>query len=132
MLAAYLYGRRSAVELISPWVDQQEVATSIVAYGEVVEHIKTKPNFTALHDQLREVVTEVAPFFLTYAVMERYADLRLSLRRPYGPGVIGDMDTLIAATALERDLTVVTTDSDFERVPELELILIPRHSLRST
>ena len=35
-----------------------------------------------------------------------------------------DIDTLIAATALERDLTVVTTDQDFERVPGLKVMLI--------
>lgn len=46
----------------------------------------------------------------TYAILERYADLRRQLRPPYGPGLIGDIDTLIAATALEHDLTLVTTD----------------------
>ena len=39
--------------------------------------------------------------------------------------------TLIAATALERDLTVVTTDSDFERVPALKIMIIPRRSLEA-
>ncbi|MBI3979798.1 MAG: type II toxin-antitoxin system VapC family toxin [Chloroflexi bacterium] len=61
--------------------------------------------------------------------MERYADLRRQLQPPHGPGLIGDVDTLIAATALERGLTVVTTDADFERIPDLKLILIPRRSL---
>ena len=45
----------------------------------------------------------------------------------YGAGDcngIGDIDTLIAATALERDLTAVTTDSDLERVPQLKFMLI--------
>jgi predicted nucleic acid-binding protein len=40
--------------------------------------------------------------------------------------LIGDIDTLIAATALEYGLTLVTTDTDFERVPNLSLILLPR------
>jgi PIN domain len=55
-------------------------------------------------------------------------------RPPYGPGLIGDIDTLIAATALEYDLTLVTTDSDFVRVPGLNLILLDRITLtpRST
>jgi predicted nucleic acid-binding protein len=34
------------------------------------------------------------------------------------------MDTLIAATALERHLTIITTDHDFERVPHLKTKLI--------
>jgi predicted nucleic acid-binding protein len=52
------------------------------------------------------------------------------IRAPHGPGLIGDIDTLIAATAIERDLTVVTTDSDFERVPGLKVIRIDRAELR--
>lgn len=51
----------------------------------------------------------------TYAILGRYADLRRQLRPPHGPGLIGDVDALIAATALEHDLTLVTTDTDFER-----------------
>jgi predicted nucleic acid-binding protein len=44
---------------------------------------------------------EVYPYFLTYPILERYTDLRRSLRKPHGKGLIGDIDTLIAATALE-------------------------------
>lgn len=62
--------------------------------------------------------------FLTYSILDRYADLRRLLRSPYGPGLIGDIDTLIAATALERNLTVVTADKDFERIPGLQVNLI--------
>ncbi len=43
---------------------------------------------------------------------------------PHGTGLIGDIDTLIAATALERELTIVTADTDFERVPGLQVKLI--------
>jgi len=60
-------------------------------------------------------------YFLTYSILERYAEIRRALRPPYGPGLIGDIDTLIAATALERNLTIVTTDSDYERVPDLKV-----------
>jgi predicted nucleic acid-binding protein len=48
------------------------------------------------------------------------------LRKPHGLGNIGDIDTLIAATALERDLIVVTTDSDYLRVPNLSVTLLDR------
>ena len=40
-----------------------------------------------------------------------------------------DIDTLIAATALERQLTVVTMDGDFLRVSGLGVILLDRTSL---
>ena len=75
------------------------------------------------------MLREVYPYAVTVPVMQRYADVRRWLRPPFGPGLIGDMDTLIAATALEYDLTVVTTDSDFGRVPELNVILLDRATL---
>jgi predicted nucleic acid-binding protein len=52
------------------------------------------------------------------------------MRPPYGSGLIGDIDTLIAATALHYGLTLVTTDSDFTRVPDLRLHYLLPHNLR--
>lgn len=123
-LAAYLNGRPAAVQLISPWIDKREVATSILVYGEVIEYFKSLPRFPERRTELRRLLRVVYPYFPTYAILERYADIRRELRPPYGPGLIGDIDTLIAATAIERDLTIVTTDSDFERVPDLKSMLV--------
>jgi predicted nucleic acid-binding protein len=80
--------------------------------------------FPAVIPSCTDLLREVYPYFLTYAILDRYADIRWQLRPPHGPGLIGDIDTLIAATALERGLTVVTTDSDFERVPQLKVMLM--------
>lgn len=110
VLTAYLYQRTAAVNLLSPWISQHEAATSILVYGEIVEHLQGRRDYP-LHR------------------MERYATIRRQLRLPHGPGLIGDVDTLIAATALERNLTVVTADSDFERVPGLKVMVIPKQDL---
>src|SRR5580765_1933452 len=107
-LAAYLYNRPTALSILTPWIQNSELATSILVYGEVIEHLKSRPDFALHQRQLRDLLVEVQPFFLTYRILERYADLRRALRPPHGPGLIGDIDTLVAATALERDLTVVT------------------------
>ena len=112
-------------------MENHEAATSILACGEVIEYLKPRTDFSRRYSALRTLLREVYPHFLTYRVVERYAEIRLRLRPPYGPGLIGDIDTLIAATALERNLTVVTTDSDFERVPGLKVMLIQREQLRS-
>ncbi|HEX8036633.1 MAG TPA: type II toxin-antitoxin system VapC family toxin [Ktedonobacterales bacterium] len=64
-----------------------------------------------------------------YPILERFAELRRTMRKPYGPGLIGDVDTLIAATALEHGLTVVTLDSDYNRVPGLSVMLLTRNML---
>ena len=123
-VAAYLHGRNAAVDLITPWIVNREAATSILVYAEVVEYLKGLSDFSRRHDNLRRLLTEIYPYFLTYSILERYADIRRLLRPPYGTGLIGDIDTLIAATALEQNLTIVTVDSDFERVPGLKVLKV--------
>jgi predicted nucleic acid-binding protein len=58
----------------------------------------------------------------TYTILERYADIRRTLRPLHKD--IGDIDTLIAATALEENIMLVTIDHDFERVPDLQVKLV--------
>lgn len=125
-LTAYLKGVVSARELIEPWIMRREAATSMLNYGEVTEYNKSFPDAERRRKQLRRLLGEVSPYVPTFAILERYAELRRLLRPPHGPGLIGDIDTLIAATALEHSRTVVTTDSDFERVPDLKLMLLSR------
>ena len=129
-LAALLLARPTAVALITPWIERHEAAKIILVYTEVVEYMKGRSDFSHRHAHLRTLLGEVSPYFLTYRILERYADLRRSLRPPYGPGLIGDIDTLIAATAFERHLTVVTIDTDFQRVPNLRVILLSRATMQ--
>src|SRR5262245_32158988 len=75
-LAAYLNGRQVAVDLISPWIARREAATSILVYGEITEYLKGLSHFSRRHAQLRRLLREVYPYFLTYAIMDRYADIR--------------------------------------------------------
>jgi len=119
-VAAFLHGRPKAVELITPWVKNSEVATSILVYGEVVEYLKGLANFGEYKAKLQKLfrLKQIAPYPLTYSILERYADIRRYLRPLHKE--IGDIDTLIAATALEEHLTLVTIDRDFERVPRLK------------
>jgi len=123
-LAAYLLNRTAATHVIAPWTRQHEAVTSILVYGEVMEYLKSKPDFAIRRRELNTLLRAIYPVALTYATMERYADLRRAMRPPYGPGLIGDVDTLVAATALERNFTVVTADGDFQRVPGLAVLRI--------
>jgi predicted nucleic acid-binding protein len=130
LVTAFLFGRPGAHALIAPWIKLDQAATSVLVYAEVSEHIKGRPNFAAHHAALRTLLRAIDPYPLTLRSLDRYGDIRRALRPPYGPGLIGDIDTLIAATALVRNLIVVTLDSDFQRVPELEVILLDRDMLR--
>lgn len=127
MVSAYLLSRPVALSLVEPWIENGEVATSILVYGEVNEYICGRDDYPQLHAQLVDLLKEIPPLFVTYPIMRRYGDIRRALRPTNG--LIGDVDTIIAATALERGLTLVTADSDFERVPVLTLMMIPRSQL---
>ncbi|MDQ4100024.1 MAG: type II toxin-antitoxin system VapC family toxin [Chloroflexota bacterium] len=125
-LTAYLKGISTARSLIEPWITRHEAATSVLVYGEMTEYNLGFSDSARRQNELRLLLDEIVPYVPTYSILERYADLRRHLRPPHGPGLIGDIDTLIAATALEYDLRLVTTDTDFQRVPGLDLVLLPR------
>lgn len=130
ILGAYLQGRPGAVKLAQGWIHHDEAATSMVVYGEITEYLKGFADYPRYQAALRTLLRKVHPYPLTYAQLEHYADLRRAMRPPHGPGLIGDIDTLIAATALHYGLTLVTTDSDFTRVPGLKLKHLLPQSLR--
>src|SRR5260370_25254280 len=123
-LAAYLQEKEPAVTLIRPLIEKHEVATSIIVYAEVTEYIRSHPKFSERHYELRQLLREIYPYFLTYPILDRYAEIRRKIRPPDGKGLLGDMDTLIAATALERHLTILTTDSDFARILKLKFQIV--------
>jgi predicted nucleic acid-binding protein len=136
-LAAYARGRKGAVARFDATIKNQETATSIFNYGEVIEGLYS---FPALFEQYRSILlgllqTQISLLVPDYTIMERYANLRRTmraLRTPTGQtvGLIGDIDTLIAAIALEFNLTVITTDSDYARVPGLSVQLLTMAQLR--
>jgi predicted nucleic acid-binding protein len=107
----------------------QEAATSIIVYGETIEFVRGDADYISRRKVLRTLLREVRPISLTYPIMERYADLRRAMRPPRGPGLIGDADTLIAATTLEHGLTIVTLDGDYTRVPGLSVLHLTRSDL---
>jgi predicted nucleic acid-binding protein len=127
VLGAYLRARRGAVELADGWIVSGEAATSIVIYGEISEYLKGLTGYARYRHALRRLLIRVHPYPLSYAILERYADLRRAMRCS---GLIGDIDTLIAATALEHRLTLVTTDNDFTRVPGLLHHVLPLSALK--
>jgi len=85
-------------------------------------------NSLILSALLRQLLHRIHPYGLSYSVLETHAEIRRSLRPPQGGGLIGDVDTLIEATARGRGLTLVTTDADFRHAPDLSLIVLDRRT----
>jgi hypothetical protein len=52
LVAAFLHGRKHIIELINPWVRKQEVGTSILVYGEVIEYLKGLADYSRYQARL--------------------------------------------------------------------------------
>ncbi len=116
-----LHGQATALQTLSD-LAPQGLAISHLTYGELYEG--------AHYSRTSAVDVAVLVAFLhgiellptTVAIMERFAVLRGSLtvhlRRQ-----IGDIDLIIAATALTHDLTLITRNrKDFQHVPGLQFL----------
>ena len=91
---------------------------SLVTVGELYEGAFGPQPKVALGD-IRSFVQPFRMLTLNDPIMERFAALRADLRRR--GQTIPDLDLLAAATALHYDLTVLTSDQHFKRVPGLKI-----------
>jgi tRNA(fMet)-specific endonuclease VapC len=97
------------------------LAVSIITYGELYEGAAFARDPEPALSGLRNFLKGKAILPLTQPIMERFAQIRGSLPRPVRQQ-IGDLDILIAATCLERNLTLLTRNlKGFQHIPELKL-----------
>jgi tRNA(fMet)-specific endonuclease VapC len=97
------------------------LAVSIITYGELYEGAAFARDPEPALSGLRNFLKGKAILPLTQPIMERFAHIRGSLPRPVRQQ-IGDLDILIAATCLERNLTLLTRNlKDFQHIPDLKL-----------
>jgi tRNA(fMet)-specific endonuclease VapC len=117
--ADYLNGQPEGVELLRER-GASGLAISIITYGEIYEGIYTAPNSDAAERGFRQFLRWVTVLPLEQPTMRRFARIRGDLRRR--GLLIGDPDLLIAATALEHRLILLTRNRlHFERIPRLRL-----------
>jgi tRNA(fMet)-specific endonuclease VapC len=114
-----LHGQRQAAQTLIE-LAPEGLAVSYITYAELYQgaHYASDPdNSLRVLDEFIEGV-ELVP--LNLEIMQRFAIIRGHLQQQGTP--IGEMDLLIAATALNHDLTIVTRNRrHFERVPDLKL-----------
>jgi predicted nucleic acid-binding protein len=119
-VADWLNGVTRTVQLLTA-LSASGLAISIITYGEIYDGIYYGREPRRTEGIFRQFLRDVDVLLLTRPVMRRFARLRGQLRRGGQP--IGDMDLLIAATALQHNLTLVTrNEQHFRRVPGLQLI----------
>ena len=96
------------------------LAVSIIAVAEVYEGAFATPAPEETLANFREFLQGYSHLPVSDAIAARFARLRAALRRQ--GQMIPDMDLLIAATALEEDLTLLTRNvRHFARVPHLRI-----------
>lgn len=122
----WLKGRKSTVERLSA-LAPEGLAMSLITYGEIYEGIysprATDP--TGYERTFNRFLRLVRVLPLTRAIMRRFARERAHLR--HLGALIPDADLLIASTALDQGLTLLTGNRQhFERVPGLTLANFPR------
>jgi tRNA(fMet)-specific endonuclease VapC len=101
-------------------LSDEGLAVSIVAVAEVYEGAFGTPDPQDTLVGLRDFLGDFAILPLTDPIAERFARLRAALRRQ--GQLIPDMDLLIAATALEEELTLITRNvRHFARIPDLPM-----------
>jgi predicted nucleic acid-binding protein len=118
-VADYLKGRDAAVSLLQS-LAPEGLAISILTYGEIYEGILYGEDRARHEAGFRNFLRGADTLPLNQGIMRRFADLRGSLRQQ--GQLIGDMDLLIAATALHHGLALVTRNRrHFERITALAL-----------
>jgi len=122
-LISYLKGRRDADELLGR-LYTEGLAISVVTYGEALEGLADLPNSAAQISQFESFLGTLNVLPVDVEIGRRYAAIRRELRR-LGQ-LLADNDLWIGATALAHDLSLVTRDRHFERVPGLRLYQMVR------
>jgi tRNA(fMet)-specific endonuclease VapC len=118
LIDAFL-GVPTAVNLLAR-LRGEGLAVSIISYGELFEGAIGAPDPAAELARFRRFLARLAVLPLDDAVMERFARIRAELRRR--GQLIPDLDLLIAATAMQHDLALLTRNiRHFNRIPELKL-----------
>ena len=112
-------GRPAAVALIRER-RSDGLPVSIVSFGELLEGTVGTDESATATNRLLDFLGSFAVLPVEIRTMGRFARLRAGLRR--SGQLIPDLDSIIATTAPEYDLTLLTRNArHFDRVPGLRL-----------
>jgi predicted nucleic acid-binding protein len=115
----YLKGRQPTTQILTS-LRREGLAISLITYGEVYEGIQHGRHIERHQIGFRRLLHRIRVLPLDRPIMRRFAEIRGDLRSQ--GQLIGDFDTLIAATALENNLTGLTFNMrHFSRIPDLKL-----------
>jgi predicted nucleic acid-binding protein len=98
------------------------LAISIITYMEAFQGTERSPDVEQAREKFQAFTDGILILPLSFAVAERCARLRETLRTQKKRVNSRALDLIIAATALEYDLTLITKNTeDFKDIPDLTL-----------
>lgn len=115
-----LHGEAIAIKTLADLTDDG-LAISLITYAELYEGAFYARDSATAQAGLQIFLHQKDVLPLTRSIAERFAIVRGQLSR-HLRRQIGDFDLLIAATALEHDLTLLTRNTkDFQHIPDIKL-----------
>ena len=115
----YLKGREPAATTL-PQLRQEGLAISLITFGEIYEGIYAGRDPKHQEDVFLRFLRRAQVLPLNRTMLRHFARIRSQLRAQ--GQLIGDLDLLIAATAIYHDLTLLTHNTrHFSRIPDLKL-----------
>ena len=116
-----LFGQSDAVSLIAD-LRRSGIAINVISYLEVREGIVAGRNLQRASQGLRSLLRGTRLLVVNRRIAERASSLRIQLRQQKRQVNERALDLLIAATAIEHNLILVTrNDRDYEEIPGLKL-----------
>ena len=101
-------------------LSEEGIAISIITYIEMYQGVLRSPNPTEAERKPQAFVGAVSVLYISPAVARRCAHIRETLRKQGKEFRRRAFDLLIAATALEHNLTLLTRNTaDYEDIPNI-------------
>jgi len=115
----YLRGNEGIVERLR-FLREEGLAVSIISVAELYEGVFRSRDPSGNESMLRDFLSGVTVLGIDAEICKVFGREGIRLRQRGTP--VGDLDLLIASTALYHDLTLLTADRDFEMVESLTTI----------
>ncbi|MBE9205199.1 type II toxin-antitoxin system VapC family toxin [Nostoc sp. LEGE 06077] len=113
------------------------IATSVVVCGELLYMAAKSDQSIANLQQVRGFLDTIDIYPINLSISEVYGNLKGKLVNAFGPKEkaqrrnfnlqslgFGDNDLWIAATTIYYNLTLVSTDNDFRRIQQVEMLTL--------
>jgi tRNA(fMet)-specific endonuclease VapC len=120
-LIDHLHDEMDAVALLER-LAEDGIALSIISYIEIYQGIYRAPDRTTMEGKLDALMASLRLMPVTLEIARRCAEIREDLHRRGRGTRSRALDLIIASTALEHDLTLVTRNrADYSDIPGLLL-----------